>query len=554
MTRDIKNTYDKVARRAFPIVLAMVLLIASSALEVYANTPIPEFDLEVQVKSPCSTSKLGLECVTRCEKSTFEIDCYRSTAHLINIDTTIPMEYKLKQGNFEMNWFESMTSHIQFDESVINYNDANGANRTYLLYEDRRDPNLREKRAGVIKGIQILIDRGIEIPADLKVYLSEVTPLESQPECCDAEGKLLFIKAANGAMNAKCMTLKTIAFKRDRNFQQLANVIISTVIPTPGALSGTRPTVGKYGVLDKTTITIIHEIGHILHERYAGDLFWTKDFSKKINKGTTNVITEYGSNNKKEFVAEVFAALVLGLPSLNIYSSSYKKFRGPHPELFLGTGGLGRTLKSKVGGGQPVAGKVDMKSREFFCIDKANQIYDVKWDHLLQMKNVPETKGISCWSAASATLVMAADRVLYNRLDIETKKQYWSQFKTAFDKNDKGVFEIFKLNITQQQLGTPDQLLDFLIAHGPFAIGLENQSHARVVTGMFYNKKDNTCRVKIFDPRKKGTETSAPINANNSGDIYEQSFQEFINWNKKMANATNASSSNPMLTLAHFKK
>ena len=76
---------------------------------------------------------------------------------------------------------------------------------------------------------------------------------------------------------------------------------------------------------DKPTITCMHEIGHILNERNLGDTFWEKD-SIMTGKATTGAeVSGYAAQNKKEFVAEVFAGLILGM---TIQSSAYAGING----------------------------------------------------------------------------------------------------------------------------------------------------------------------------------------------------------------------------------
>jgi hypothetical protein len=80
---------------------------------------------------------------------------------------------------------------------------------------------------------------------------------------------------------------------------------------------------------DKPTITCIHEIGHILNERNLGDTFWEKD-SIMTGKATTGAeVSGYAAQNKKEFVAEVFAGLMLGMTFSHPCMQEYTALGGP---------------------------------------------------------------------------------------------------------------------------------------------------------------------------------------------------------------------------------
>ena len=80
----------------------------------------------------------------------------------------------------------------------------------------------------------------------------------------------------------------------------------------------------------KPTITCIHEIGHILHERSAGDNYWEKG-SAMTSGSPTNAgeVSGYAAQNKKEFVAEVFAGLILGKAVSGPCKAEYDSYGGP---------------------------------------------------------------------------------------------------------------------------------------------------------------------------------------------------------------------------------
>lgn len=264
-------------------------------------------------------------------------------------------EQKRKKGKNEFRIFAQMVGHFspeRWEISKMPYTDITGIPKEYLMYVDRQDPDKNEKIAGVLKGIEILINRGIAIPYNLKVFITEKKDIYEQPECCvngivKSKGGGQLITNPNNNNNPICREALTLAVKRDRYWQPIANVLISTVKKTH--CSGTLAHVNESNCAlsgmgingyKKTVITTIHEIGHIIHERHAGEFFWTEELNgRPILRGPQsdpegNNISYYGARKKREFVAEVFTGLVLGIPNLERFSEEYIRYRGPYYGLF----------------------------------------------------------------------------------------------------------------------------------------------------------------------------------------------------------------------------
>lgn len=204
--------------------------------------------------------------------------------------------------------------------------------QSYTIFKDVEDPEAAIKAAGVNRGIKIMRDRGVNLPTNLKFYLITDREPEQNPGCVDRNGQLIRVVLPNGASNARCAPVQTIAFKRGINFAPAAVIFIKTTKPTsPQAISGTG-----FANLDKTTITTIHEVGHILHERNAGEFFW---ILKGAADETPNPISQYGAGRgnigRLEFVAEVFAASVIGMPNLGRFEAEYRRYRGPYADLLF---------------------------------------------------------------------------------------------------------------------------------------------------------------------------------------------------------------------------
>ena len=178
---------------------------------------------------------------------------------------------------------------------------GNYGSQPYTIFKDASDPDIAIKVAAVHRAVKIIIDRGIRIPQPLRVY------------CINKNSRVL-----------------NQAWKRTINFAPAANITLVTIEATVDSLSARANSFSGFDGLDKATITMIHEIGHILHERHAGEFFWTRATVGDVKSPTLTrqQISTYAAKNKKEFVAEMFTGLVLGMKFSPAFIAEYREYRG----------------------------------------------------------------------------------------------------------------------------------------------------------------------------------------------------------------------------------
>lgn len=174
------------------------------------------------------------------------------------------------------------------------------AGAAYTIFKDFHDGDASAKAAAVHAAVKKIVDKGVAIPNGLKVYCTK----------------------AYAAQNR--------AFSRDAGWNSVAIVVLG-----PAALTGGRPdalSATGLGGCNKPTITCIHEIGHILHETNLGDAFWETGSIVSGSTGkaaTAGEVSGYAGQNKKEFVAEVFAGLILGKNFSTNCKQEYANLGGP---------------------------------------------------------------------------------------------------------------------------------------------------------------------------------------------------------------------------------
>jgi len=169
--------------------------------------------------------------------------------------------------------------------------------QSYMVFKDVQDPNADIKAAAVPLAVKAIKDKGVAIPSDLRVYC--VGNFEAQNR----------------------------AFHRGKDWQKIALVVLGY-----NALKSTGTAVSATGLGGHNTPTIscIHEIGHCLHETSAGDdLFWDGDSELTGQPVNAGQVSLYAAGTKKEFVAEVFAGLILGKTFNNAVMEEYRSYRGP---------------------------------------------------------------------------------------------------------------------------------------------------------------------------------------------------------------------------------
>ena len=193
----------------------------------------------------------------------------------------------------EMSAFCSQTAQVKsFARELSRY-----GGQSYTIFKDHDDPDANTKAAAVHKAVKTIKDSGLNIPLALRVYCTKAYEAQNR------------------------------AFSRGAQWDEVAIVILGRAALTggrPDAMSATQA-----NGFDKPTITCVHEIGHILNERNLGDSFWEKD-SIMTGKATNGAeVSGYAAQNKKEFVAEVFAGLMLGRAFSDACMQEYASLGGP---------------------------------------------------------------------------------------------------------------------------------------------------------------------------------------------------------------------------------
>jgi len=176
----------------------------------------------------------------------------------------------------EMGAFFNQTAQVKaFVRVQGNYN-----GNAYTIFKDSNDGDADAKAAAVHNAVKAIVDKGLALPTGLRVYW-------------DALSYVILGSAALVGGRADALSATGLAGK------------------------------------NKPTITCIHEIGHILHERGAGDSFWETGSALSGKAANGSEVSGYAAQNKKEFVAEVFAGLILGKTFSPACMREYAALHGP---------------------------------------------------------------------------------------------------------------------------------------------------------------------------------------------------------------------------------
>jgi hypothetical protein len=185
----------------------------------------------------------------------------------------------------------------------------------YTIYTDSRDPDIELKMSAVHAAFRTVADLGLALGQErFEFYLLNKNRVRSggQP-------------------------VQNITIKRGPDFVPLAKIMLAdltdpdpTKVLTPDGRR-TRLSFSGVGGRNRATITVIHEIAHVLHERWAGDAFW------RMTAGTPQQVfgpvSDYAKGNGKEFVAEVFTGALLGMRFPPEVWVAYRGYRGPYDYL-----------------------------------------------------------------------------------------------------------------------------------------------------------------------------------------------------------------------------
>ena len=88
----------------------------------------------------------------------------------------------------------------------------------------------------------------------------------------------------------------------------------------------------------QASTTVIHELGHILHEQQSASRFWQIHDEDHLARGVAIVATEvshYATKGPTEFVAEVFAGTISGRRYSDGVKNAYRDLGGPDTRGFM---------------------------------------------------------------------------------------------------------------------------------------------------------------------------------------------------------------------------
>jgi len=244
----------------------------------------------------------------------------RRAPSFLSPEAGISSDLKLQEGVKESYQFEGIIGQLRLSAGMpLAYK-----GQKYTVYQDLDDPDRQTKLDGINQGIKILIDRGINLPPRLEFYIAHDQNgfPRTSPFCKDPNGQEAYLQLPDGKPWPKCMNIPMAqTWKRDRAWSPVARIVISSLRPP------NEKSISAMGIngLSKIPVTTIHEVCHLLHERFAGEFFWTIPPTPPTNID----VTQYANKAKKEFVAEVCAGLVLGLNFEPRVMTEYQQYRGP---------------------------------------------------------------------------------------------------------------------------------------------------------------------------------------------------------------------------------
>lgn len=216
-----------------------------------------------------------------------------------NAPVVLDDKKKQEVSRIEMGWF-AWTRTVRFERQAP----YSFKNQRYTINTDPADPDSKFKIDAIKRAVEILVNKGLRIPDNLQFYCSRHIEAKNQ------------------------------AFMRDENWLPVAYVTLRWGTDTP-RVDNSLSAKGFRG-FERSTISMVHEIGHILHERNAGDVFFHGRGSiiqglpdKQLTALAVTKVSGYAKGSKKEFVAEVFTGLIFGMRFDPDVMGEYEKYRGP---------------------------------------------------------------------------------------------------------------------------------------------------------------------------------------------------------------------------------
>jgi hypothetical protein len=170
--------------------------------------------------------------------------------------------------------------------------------QNWATHQDPENERVRQQTAAVIEAVRAMSEAGVKIPYGLRVYCTNGNRGENHAFSRITDGPRIFVP--------------------------VADVVLSSAGSWPWNSLSASPGMG----LSPAAIAVIHEVGHILHERQAGDAYWRMDSARPLD-GAQLRVSGWATATQTEFVAEVFTGLVLGRNWPEEVMAEYASYRGP---------------------------------------------------------------------------------------------------------------------------------------------------------------------------------------------------------------------------------
>jgi hypothetical protein len=172
---------------------------------------------------------------------------------------------------------------------------------TYTVYKGSGDGGAAEKIVALKAAVKTVIDAGFTLPAGLRWY------------CIND------------------MNVQNRVFARDPGWNAIYYVTLGPTTCTPGSVASISN--GPHPGFTKGHVTCIHELGHVLHAARLGEDFYATNDQGGCTGAPTGVnavkVSGYAGGAKKEFVAEVFAGMMIGRTYDDQVMAEYRLYKGP---------------------------------------------------------------------------------------------------------------------------------------------------------------------------------------------------------------------------------
>jgi hypothetical protein len=209
---------------------------------------------------------------------------------------------KIDIGKTENAYFEKVIANRNFSETadLIEATNANKKRENLVaveyFVENKNDSDMEQK----FEDTKYVISRGLKILLDQPWDINFLDYLKK-----DNRGIALLtvyiIKDGGAEPNLKHIAIKRRTFE-NRDYDPTSTIIIRN-------LNYENPNSKRFGKWDNKIANFLHDIGHLLHERNAGEYYWTINNQKAKTGSSVSSLAEV---SKREFVAEMFVKQTLG--------------------------------------------------------------------------------------------------------------------------------------------------------------------------------------------------------------------------------------------------